>query len=51
MEAEKTIGVKAGVGVEYTLSSRHSLFFDICYTQEIEKKNIKGICLTISLNL
>ena len=51
MEAEKTIGVKAGVGVEYTLSSHHSLFFDIGYTQEIEKKNIKGICLTISLNL
>lgn len=46
-----TLGVTGGVGVEYLLSSRHSLFFDVRYRHELEEEGLKGICLTLSINL
>ena len=50
-EKGATFGLSAGVGVEYVLNTRHSLFFDVRYRQEMEEEGVKGICLTVSFNL
>ena len=46
-----TMGATAGLGVEYILSTKHSLFFDVRYRHELEKEGVRGICLTASFNL
>ena len=50
-EKGMTMGTTAGLGVEYILSAKHSLFFDVRYRQEMEKEGVRGICLTASFNL
>ena len=45
------LGLTAGLGTEYLLSSRHSLFFDVRYRYELEEEGLRGLCLTVSLNL
>ena len=46
-----SLGLTAGVGVEYILSSRHSLFFDVRYRHELEEAGIRGIHFSVSFNL
>ena len=50
-EKGMTLGATAGLGVEYILTPKHSLFFDLRYRQEMEKEGVRGICLTASFNL
>lgn len=46
-----TVGLTGGVGVEYILTHRNSLFFDVRYRHELEKEGVKGIYFTLSFNL
>lgn len=46
-----TLGVTGGVGVEYLLTARHSLFLDMRYRYELEEEGLRGFCLTVSINL
>lgn len=45
------LGVTAGVGAEFVLSTHRSLFFDVRYRYEEEEEGLRGICLTVSINL
>lgn len=46
-----SVGVTGGVGVEYILSNRHSLFFDVRYRHELIEEGVRGICFSVSFNL
>ena len=46
-----TLGVTGGAGVECTLTQRRSLFLDLRYRHELEEEGLRGICLTVSINL
>lgn len=46
-----SFGVSGGVGVEYVVSARHSLFIDLRYSHELEDESLRGISLVLSFNL
>jgi hypothetical protein len=39
-----------GGGIEYKLSRRHSLFFDVRYNLDLSKDKLSGACATLSYN-
>lgn len=46
-----SLGVSGGVGVEYVVSARHSLFIDLRYSHELDDESLRGISLVLSFNL